>query len=91
MIGDPLPDGPPLDAEAILGLADGTPIVVMWSGGNGPHHYTVQRSAGLVVAASSWEVEHDQLDPDKDLERFVGQERYHTRVWLDAELDEALG
>ncbi len=75
-----------LTAIEVSELPDNTPIVVIWSGGNGPHHYRKTTVGGIPVAATEWEIEHDKIDivgksigawPDG----FVGQERYHTRVW----------
>ncbi len=39
-----------LTAEQIDALPDGAEVVVTWSGGNGPHRYTVARRHGMVLA-----------------------------------------
>lgn len=82
-----IPQGPPLEASVVASLSDGTPIIVIWSGGNGPHRYTVQRlSDGTPVAATEWEVAHGRLDIEKALVGplgFVGTATFHTRVWLE--------
>jgi hypothetical protein len=82
------PPYPPLDAAEVAALPVGTPIIVLWSGGNGPHRYTVQRSGDVPVAATADEVARGRLDIEKALDTrigFVGTERYHTRVWKDIE------
>lgn len=88
----PMPDTDPLTRRQVEALADGTPIIVTWSGGNGPHRYTLRHHLGYIVAKS----EHDRddyfditgrcLGPDA----FVGQQQFHTRVWL-LEHDEGAG
>lgn len=81
-------DGPPLTAEQVAALPLGTRIVVIWTGGNGPWTYTVADDRGTLVAASDDELARGRLDPVKAItgpEAFVGQERFHTRVWLAAE------
>lgn len=54
-------------------LPVGTKVIVTWSGGNGPHEYTVVRHWGGVSLVDT--AYDDPLD-------FVGQEFYHTAVWL---------
>ena len=64
-------------------LPDGAPVLVMWSGGNGPHRYLKKDGPMGPVACVRWEIERGIFDYDgKSLARFVGQERFHTRVWL---------
>lgn len=74
--------GEPLTADEVALLPEGTRVVVIWSGGNGPHE-------GVIAA--------DEGDPERyyvprhlvDDERmryynpltFVGGQRFHTRVW----------
>lgn len=84
MIGDPEPEGEPLTSEEVAALGDGTSIIVKWSGGNGPHRYTVAHLGDDVVAATDDELVRGRLDIEKSLVPpigFVGRERYHTRVW----------
>lgn len=81
-----MPGSDPLTREQVEALDDGTPIIVIWSGGNGPHPYTLRHYGGYIVAKS----EHEPADyfdltgkclgPDA----FVGQQRFHTRVWFAA-------
>jgi len=77
-----------LTAIEVEALSDNTPIIVIWSGGNGPHRYFKKSIDGCPVAAVEWEIETGRLDSiGKSLgswpNGFVGQEQYHTRVWLD--------
>ena len=84
MASAPMPTDEPLTAEEVATLPDGASIIVVWSGGNGPHRYTVRREAGVPIAATDWEVTHDRLDVMRRLDNpfgFIGQKRYHTRVW----------
>jgi len=54
-------------------LPDGTEIIATWSGGNGPHRYTVHIVGRMRYAG----------DPKNDNPlTFVGKERYHTHVSL---------
>lgn len=70
----------PLTAEEVATLDAGTPILVIWSGGNGPHRYRVhvdrwgRRYAAPLDGRPSM-LTYNPLE-------FVGRERYHTRVWL---------
>lgn len=78
------PEGDPLTAEEVAELPAGTPVIIVWSGGNGPHRYTVQWWGDILVAASDDEVARGRLDIKKALTgpiSFVGVERFHTRVW----------
>ena len=56
-------------------LPGGARVRVTWSGGNGPHVYTV-------VEKTRWtECNHVRVGPHTELElRFVGRDKYHTRV-----------
>jgi len=71
----------PLSTEDVERLPEGAHVVVIWSGGNGPHEYVVavDRHGRRYAARND--------DPDDQLRwynplTFVGVERYHTRVWL---------
>lgn len=62
-------------------LADGTPIVVLWSGGNGPHNYILRWQNGLPYA--EWQSSNTPTymtlgDPMS----FVGEYPL-TQVWVD--------
>lgn len=35
------PNWPPLEREAVAELPEGTPIIVTWGDGNGPHEYVI--------------------------------------------------
>jgi len=75
------PSGDPLTANEVAQLPDGTPIVVKWSGGNGPHEYVIavdrfgRRFAAVVPA----------LDPTGRLRWYNPLERVGvwplTQVW----------
>jgi hypothetical protein len=41
--------GEPLTAGQVEGLPDGTEVEIIWSGGNGPHRYRIQRDRHGVV------------------------------------------
>lgn len=79
---------PPLIKEQVLDLLPGTEVVVIWSGGSGPCIYTVEYDPLIpygtgAVAALPGEKERAYYDHEgRSLTGFVGQERFHTRVWL---------
>lgn len=81
----PLPSDPPLGGDAVAALPDGVEIIVRWGGGNGPHHYQVQRDEdGTLWTLSDGKRGHDPLlIPDLDLHLF-GAERWQHKVWLAA-------
>ena len=65
-----------LTQNQVSGLADGVVVCVLWSGGNGPGEYTVQRLYGVVYVLDSYGVMiKDPLD-------FIGKEKINTKVWL---------
>ena len=64
----------PLTPEEAAVLPADTEIMVIWSGGNGPHRYRV------VIGPNGIRYAGD-LRNDNPLD-FIGQERFHTRVWL---------
>ncbi len=79
-------DETPLTAEEVAALPDGKHVVVIWSGGNGPHHYIKTSIDGRPVAASVDDIQYGIVDEvGKSLSAwpngFVGQEEFHTRVW----------
>jgi molybdopterin biosynthesis enzyme MoaB len=72
----------PLTAEEVEALPEGTPVVIIWSGGNGPHRYRITvDDYGRRYADAYGEGIGEQFRWYNPL-RFVGQERFHTRVWL---------
>lgn len=71
-------EAPPLTEEEVAQLEEGTPVTVIWSGGNGPHDYIITvNAAGDRHAWSGISLGTRVYNPL----RFVGQERFHTRVW----------
>lgn len=54
----PEPTGDPLTADEVASLPDRTPIVVTWSGGNGPHRY--------VIHVDRWGQRHAAVIPEHD-------------------------
>lgn len=73
----------PLTREQVEELPQGTAIEVIWSGGNGPHRYTVHVDENEQRYAATGNPRMDTYNPLD----FVGQEPYHTRVWLAASPD----
>lgn len=67
-----------LTADEVAALPEGVAITVLWSGGNGPHQYRIAVDRfGQRYAATR----------DENLRfynplQFVGQQKWHTRVWL---------
>jgi hypothetical protein len=72
--------GNPLTQVEVEALLEGTAIVIIWSGGNGPHEYTVCRAAGRVYASRDPSLEQMRTYNPID---FVGPEHFNTRVWLN--------
>lgn len=69
---------PPLTEEQVAELDEGTPVTIIWSGGNGPHDYVIAVSeAGQRYAWGGVEGRLRYYNPL----HFVGQRRFHTRVW----------
>ena len=66
-------DKQPLSEAEIAALPDGAAILVIWSGGNDPHRYTLKRRNGRAYATMEFEVFHE-LD-------FIGFEQPYTQVW----------
>lgn len=62
-------------------LSNGTKVIITWSGGNGPHKYTIQRDKYGTMIAQMLGEKH--LYPKNHTIDFVGKERYHTHVSLD--------
>jgi hypothetical protein len=76
----PMPDGDPLLEEEVDQLAEGTPVVVIWTGGNGPHQYVLHVCDRDPGTRYVWDGQNERLRHYNPL-RFVGTERYNTRVW----------
>lgn len=68
----------PLTEEQVAALPAGTPVRVLWSGGNGPHKYVVAVDANGVRYANSPEFR----DPFYNPLTFIGPEPPFTQVWL---------
>lgn len=65
-----------MTVEQVAALRSGDAVRVIWSGGNGPWDYIVSERAGTLYAG------HPRNDnPLTGPGPFVGQERFHTRVW----------
>jgi hypothetical protein len=71
-------DAPLLAREEIETLAEGEPVTVIWSGGNGPAEYVI--SVDHNGERYVWDGETENLRFYNPL-TFVGPERFHTRVW----------
>lgn len=71
---------PPLLAYEVEALPEGTPVTVIWSGGNGPHRYVI--SVDEHGRRYVWNGTSERLRFYNPLLN-AGQERYQTRVWLD--------
>lgn len=76
-----LPDGQPMTRDEVAALQDGERIVVIWSGGNGPHEYVVERNAS-VFNDGVFAVRH-HANGEKSMNRldFIGVDKPFTRVW----------
>lgn len=74
------PENDALTAEQVAALPEGTPVTITWSGGNGPHDYVLVFDDHGQPYAALTDDPRDRLRYYNPL-TFVGQERYHTRVW----------
>lgn len=72
-------EAPPLTEAEVAELAEGALVTVIWSGGNGPHDYEIAVDARGQRYA--WTGRCESV-PFYNPLRFIGQERFHTRVWL---------
>ena len=72
---------PPLTSDEVVALAEGTPIIVIWSGGNGPHRYVV--AVDRWGRRYAWEPESGDRFRTYNPLIYLGQKRFDTRVWLD--------
>lgn len=68
-----------LTRDQVDALADGTTIMVKWSGGNGPHRYFLRKWNGRLYGAVR--LDEDPLSFDGEL-LGIGTERCHDRVFL---------
>lgn len=76
-----IPAEPPLTAEEAASLPEDEEVIVVWEGGNGPAHYRVAIDRrGQRYAAPLHHGGGSRMEFCNPLE-FVGQGRYHTRVW----------
>ena len=75
--------GPPLTRDEVAQLDEGTRVVIIWSGGNGPHEYTITIDTLGERCAWSRPQRWGPNDPMRYCNpiEFVGDRRYHTRVW----------
>lgn len=63
-----------LTQKEVNNLPIGTEVIVTWSGGNGPHKYTIIEN-GDYGPITNIGIKNGKLD-------FVGKEKYHTKVSL---------
>lgn len=68
-----------LTQEEVDALPDGTKVMVLWSGGNGPFEYILKKIDGITHAGNDAPYTYFH-----SLDR-VGEERYNMRVWLPDE------
>jgi len=71
--------GDPLTEDEVAELPEGAPITVTWSGGNGPHDYVI--AVDCHGTRYAWAPGSGRQLRFYNPLTFVGQERYHTRVW----------
>lgn len=77
-----------LTNESIKQLPEGTPITVVWPGGNGPFIYTLRwfGDTPFAVCVQQWPGIDPLTAPLRDLDAyyldFIGNEPF-TRVWVD--------
>ena len=71
-----------LTAEDVAALPSGSVVEIVWSGGNGPHRYTIDQAdwgtqwrAGI-YSDEQWERVRLNQDPIS----FVGSEPFHTQI-----------
>ena len=74
--------GDPLTADEVAQLSDGTRVIIIWSGGNGPHTYVIAADEDdpRRYAVIPRDVENERMRHYNPI-TFVGTQRYHTRVW----------
>jgi len=69
----------PLTQAEVNALPNGAKVLILWSGGNGPHKYTLQRFAGKLYTCD------EVTGRPQHCVDFVGLEKPFTRVWLIVE------
>jgi hypothetical protein len=84
----PIPTKLPLTAEELETLLQGTPILVLWGGGNGPHWYALGIDQyGDRYARSADEVQRSRWDYEGKLlgnpMTTLGEARWNTKVWTE--------
>lgn len=72
------PTSEPLTQAQVSALQNGTPIVVMWGGGNGPHRYVYHNGCAVMPDDPDWNSDDGELDQ-------VGVELMSHKVWIDTE------
>lgn len=82
--------GEPLTIGELGALPEGTPLVVIWSGGNGPHRYVLVWEWRMPHAARPDDLENSRMRTYNPLSR-IGAMWYHTRVWRCAEPETKAG
>jgi hypothetical protein len=75
--------GDPLTEQEVEQLPQGTEIVIVWSGGNGPHRGRIVFSDVTPFYVPEHEYERGPDGPMWFYNpiTFVGDQRFHTRVW----------
>lgn len=69
-----------LSQKEVDNLPEGTKVIITWSGGNGPHEYTILKRVGQKGSfVSPHNPNAGWYDGEID---FVGTENYHTHVSL---------
>ncbi len=68
----------PLTLEAVRALPDGVRILVLWSGGNGPHEYIWCNGRVFVPGHQS----SCSLGGIPGVESLVGSHQWQDKVWL---------
>jgi len=74
---DGVPDWPPLASSQVSALPEGSTVIAVCSGDQGPQQYTVHREGGRIYARTGADVAAGVLNRVNEL-TFV------TRVWLPA-------
>ena len=69
-----------LTQDEVNNLKEGTKVIIVWSGGNGPHEYIIKKREGITGSfISDNNLNSGWYDGEID---FVGKESYHTQVKL---------
>ena len=70
------PTSAPLTRAQVSALPNGTPVIVMWGGGNGPHRYVYRDGCAVMPDVPDWNSDDGELD-------CVGGEPMQHKVWID--------